>query len=248
MVRLPLILACLAILAQPAGAVARIRTIAPSRITETTPRLHFLYSYPVAAAAIPELAALLRKDGLESLAESRRDAAADGRGRRAGPDEVEQEWQVTANTRDLLALTAIASTYQDGSPHGYFRYLKLIWSRPARRMIELAELFSDRQKGVEQLMLQLCAKLHSERAARRLEEGGGRAMSMPCPSSEGVAIVPVAEPGGKIRSFRMMLTGDQTPDGYAGGSYEVETPVSPALAALVDPDLRESFLAQPQPQ
>jgi hypothetical protein len=240
MIRLLLAIAVLAMLPGCGRAAARQGTPPPSKIAESTPRLHFLYSYPAQAAAIPELAALLRKDGLESLAESRRDAAADRRNPRDGPDEIEQVWEVTADTRDLLALTAIASTYINGSAHGYYAHRKVIWSRPERRMIELAELFSDRGRGVELLMADLCARLRSARA-KRWRERGGRPMPMECPRADDAAVVPVAGPDGRIRSFRMMLSGDETPDGYAGGSYEIEAPVTPAVAALISPALRGSF-------
>ncbi|HEX8241534.1 MAG TPA: hypothetical protein VF574_17490 [Allosphingosinicella sp.] len=241
MPRFPLVLAALALLAPVAPATAQSRTTRPSRITETSPRLHFLYSYPAQAAAIPPLAARLRREGLASLAEARRDAAAAGRGPRSGPDQVEQVWEVSANTPDLLALGSSASTYQDGSAHGYSAYETLIWDRARRRAIELSELFSDRRRGITQLMTELCARLNVARAQRWREQGDGRPPPMRCPDPEEVAIAPGSEHAGKIESFHMIVTGEQTPDGYAGGSYEVEALLSPAIRALIRPDLRRSF-------
>jgi hypothetical protein len=243
MVRLLLILACLAILAQPAGAAARIRTTAPLRITETTARLHFLYSYPAEAAAIPELGALLRKEGLDRLAESR-PLADDKRLRpRAGPDAFEQVWEVSADTGDLLALTAAASAYQDGAAHGHFAYRTLIWSRSARRALGVAELFTDGEKGVASLLAGFCPTLAAARADRWRPDW--------CPEAA-AAIVPFAARGDKIRSFRMMVSGDDTPAGYAGGAHEIVAPVTPSILTLIRPALRRSFEVSPgsdrQPQ
>ena len=149
-------------------------------------------------------------------------------------------WEVTADTRNLLALTSVADTYIDGSAHGYYAHRKVIWSRPARRTIELAELFSDRERGVELLMADLCARLRSAREERESHRGR-RPMPMKCPRADDTVVVPVAGRDGRIGSFRMLLSGDETPDGYAGGGYEIEAPVTPALVALVDPALRGSF-------
>lgn len=209
-------------------------------IKETTSKLHFLHSYPAQAAAIPELGALLRKEGLERLAQARQDSTVVGFPPRRGPDEVEQVWEVSADTADLLALSSTASTYQDGAAHGYFSYHSLIWGRSAGRPLKLSELFSDRT-GVAMLQAELCARLRSEREARRRGRGNGPSAPMDCPTADETDIAPVAERGGRIRSFRMRVTGDETPDGYAGGSYEIEAPVTPAVVALVQPALRGSF-------
>jgi hypothetical protein len=224
------------------GCAREVPAAAPraTAIKQTTSRLHFLHSYPPQAAAIPELGALLRKEGLERLAEARRDSAEVGFPPRRSPDKVEQVWEVGADTADLLALSSTASTYQDGAAHGYFSYHSLIWGRSPGRPLKLSELFSDRT-GVAMLLAELCARLISEREARWREEGDGRPGSMSCPTADETDIAPVAERGGRIRSFRMRLTGDETPDGYAGGSYEIEAPVTAALVALVKPALRGSF-------
>ena len=209
-------------------------------IKQSTPSLRFLHSYPAQAAAIPGLAALLRKEGLERLAEARLDSKVVSFPPRNGPDEVEQVWEVSADTADLLALSSTASTYQDGAAHGYFSYHTLIWGRSAGRPLKLSELFSDRS-GVAMLLEALCAKLISERETRWRERGNGRPGPMACPKADETDIAPVAPRGGRIRSFLMRLTGDETPDGYAGGSYEIEAPATAALVALVKPDLRGSF-------
>lgn len=234
MIRLLLALAALPLLQGCTRAAAPQGAPAPSGIGISTAKLSFLYSYPAEAAAIPELAALLHKDGTERLAEAQRDAAARRRPR-SGPDKVEQSWEVTADTRDLLALISIASTYQDGSAHGYYAFRTLIWHRPASRKVRLDELFSDRRTGSAELMAELCDELRGVRAARRRPE------PMPCPRADTAAVVPVAGRTNRIKSFRMLLTGDETPEGYAGGSLEIEIPVSPTVAARIDPALRGSF-------
>lgn len=241
MIRIALVPACILLALFPACSALRGSDFGPMQIAEITPRLRFLHSYPYEAAAIPELGALLRAEGLASLAESRRDSAAQGRRPRSGPDEVEQLWEVTADTPDLLALSSTVSTYQDGSAHGYYAFRSLIWGRSAGRPLKLSELFPDR-KGVAHLMADLCARLMSAREARSRERGRDRPAPMACPSVGEADIVPLAERGGRIRSFRMRLTGDETPDGYAGGSYEVEAVMTPGLLALIDPALRDSFL------
>lgn len=240
MLRLPLALAAFAIVQACASADDLSKTPQPSKIEERSAALRFLHSYPYEAAAIPELGALLRNEGLERLAEARRDSTVEGSRPRSGPDEVEQVWEVTADTTDLLALSSTASTYQDGAAHGYYSYHSLIWGRSAGRPLKLSDLFSDR-RGVAMLLAELCARLVSEREARWRERGNGRPAPMACPAVDETDIAPVAERGGGIRSFRMRVTGDETPDGYAGGSYEIEAPVTAALLALVEPALRGSF-------
>jgi hypothetical protein len=158
---------------------------------------------------------------------------------------VEQAWEITADTRDLIALSAVGSTFQDGSAHGYYGFRKMIWGKAARRPLSLGELFSD-ERGPAELMSGLCARLNSARAERLRERGGGGSAAMACPVPDDASIVPIAD-NGKIRSFRMMLTGDETPGGYAEGSYEIEAPVTAGLAALIAPAFRDSFNSRRHP-
>ncbi len=220
-------------------AAARPAPARPVRIAETGPDYRFLYTYPAAAAAIPGLSRSLRKEAAEALADLRGQA---GAGREAGanyPMTYDQEWRIAANTRQLLAISAIASAYWGGS-HGAERHLAVMWSKSANRRLALGELFSRPKTGLAVLSAAFCSQFTAMRRARLAKEGE-KAGPTRCPEAEQAAIVPVAGRGGGIARFRMMLGGEETQDGYAGGSYEIYVPVSTRIRALIKPRFAQSF-------
>lgn len=244
MFRFALLSPALALFLSPLGPPPATERPPGHVLSESTAQLSFLYLIPVEAASIPELRLALVKDAQESLAGSRKDAAARPAASRSGPDLVEEIWAVSADTPQLLAMVSTPSTVQDGAAHGHFAYRGLIWSRAGRRPLALADLFADRVAAA-MLMAGLCERLRTARAQRWRDERGGRPLPMDCPRADEATVALVAGAGGpkRVAAFRMMLTGEQTPDGYAGGSYEVDVAVTPALRAQIRPDLRAAFEA-----
>jgi hypothetical protein len=212
------------------------------RIVETGPRHRFLYSYPASAAAIPSLDSVLRKEAREELTNLRESAKVGADGVQY-PITYDQQWSITADTPNLLAMSSISDAYW-GGPHGEFGYRTLIWGKSINRPLVLAELFSKPRTAFAGLTAEFCRRFRTLRAAR-LREGGETPSATRCPEAEFASIVPVAGRDRKIRGFRMLLTGEQTQEVRPGGSYEFDIPLSPAIRRLVRPRFAAS-LAPPR--
>jgi hypothetical protein len=157
----------------------------------------------------------------------------------------DQKWRVTANTRDLLAMYSIGAAFWGGA-HGEEGYRTMIWGKAANRPLVLGDLFARPQAGLSRLTREFCPKFARERADRRRKEGDPAPPPLPCPDAARAAVVPLAEPGGRIVAFRMMLTGADILDGRLSGSYSIDIPVSPEVRLLLSPRFAGSFRRQPQ--
>jgi hypothetical protein len=233
-------------LAGPAakGALPHPSAARPVRIVEIRPRHRFHYSYPASAAVIPALDRLLRKEAREELTDLREQARIPQSGI-SYPMTYDQEWSVTADTRNLLALSSIGAVFWGGA-HGMEGYRTMIWGKIASRPLALGELFTRPHAGLARLTSEFCPKFTRARAARQRADAAAVAAPLPCPDAAKTAVVPLAGRGGRIVGFRMMLTGEDIPDGRPDGSYEIDIPLSPALRLLLSPRFAAPFRRQPQ--
>ena len=201
-------------------------------IEETRRGYSFTYSYPLEAAAIPALDALLREEARQLRTQSRiafdefrRDA---GRGASdLPPHEFSKEWRVHAHLPELVSLTATSFSYTGGA-HGISGYDQLIWDRSARERIAFEDLFSDPEAALAAMTPQFCALLDAERARRREGEEGRE----DCPAIADHPIALVTGPSGRIETFQVLIE-PYAAGSYAEGTYEISVPVSEAVLALV---------------
>ncbi|MDQ4087786.1 MAG: DUF4163 domain-containing protein [Pseudomonadota bacterium] len=200
-------------------------------IERTTRTYSFTYTYPLEAAAIPALDALLRRDARE--AEARVRGAAEELRAEAGndpdilPHQFQQEWRVDAHLSELVALSASIFSFTGGA-HGMSRYEQLLWDRSAGERIPFADLFSDPDAALNAMRPQFCALLDAERARRR-EGGEGRS---DCPELADHPITLVTGPSGRIETLRVLIE-PYAAGSYAEGTYEIDVPVSDEVLRLV---------------
>jgi hypothetical protein len=226
--------------AVPSGKGLRARPSTRAvRIVDKGPRHRFLYSYPALAAAIPALDRALRGEARRELTDLLNEIRIPAAGVNY-PMTYEQEWAITANTPDLLAMSSIGAAYWGGA-HGLEGYRTMLWGKAGRRPLAFGDLFSRPQAALARLTREFCPAFTRKRADRRREEGEAVPAPLPCPNAARVAIVPLARRGTTVDRFRMMLTGDDILDGRPGGSYEIDIGVSPAIRALVRPQFSASF-------
>jgi hypothetical protein len=222
-----------AIAPEPASPSAR-------RIVEERPGLHFIYFYPSAAAAIPEIRAMLETEASRDLTEARDDVKRTGASRKRGKVQSTTEWELAADSGDLLVLRAVAYAYYPPTPHGRSWYRTLIWSRSSARALELPELFSDAGRAGALLDAEICPLLNAKRTQRWIEQGNHVPEPLNCADYHH-SMLPSGGRGVPIARWRLLLTSDSTPDGYAGGDYEIEFPVSAAVRTLIKPEYRSAF-------
>ena len=200
-------------------------------IEETTPAYSFTYSWPLEAAAIPALDALLREDALDQrnrIREAAAEAAAEfGTETGPPPHEFSQHWRVDANLDELVALTAETYTFAGGA-HGNSMYDELIWDRSARERIAFEDLFTDAEAALAAIAPAFCAALQAERAVRRDGDEGRD----DCPDVADHPVALVTGPSGRIETFRVLIE-PYAAGSYAEGTYEIDVPISDEVLELI---------------
>jgi hypothetical protein len=193
----------------------------------------FAFAYPAAAARIPALDALLRR-AKDVAAREFRTLAEHARAHPGQWFHEEAIYRVDADLAELLALSFETSNYQGGA-HGDYGGGTLIWDKAANRPIEFGALFRDRPAAFAEVARLFCPPFNQVRR-RSFERGGGRVVDR-CPDPPYYPAL-VANPGGRIATLRLLFVQH---DGYAGGSYTVEIPVTPGLIVLLRPRFRAAF-------
>lgn len=201
-------------------------------VEEARPGFEFSYSWPIEAAAIPALDALLREEATRLRTESRASAEEmrrelGGDGGERPPYMFDKQWRTDANLDELVALSAAVYSYSGGA-HGNSFYDALIWDRSARERIAFEDLFSDPEAAIAALTPAFCAALQAERAQRREGEEGRD----DCPAIGDHPVALITGPSGRIETFRVLIE-PYAAGSYAEGTYEIDVPVSDPVLRLV---------------
>ena len=200
---------------------------------EAGPNYAFAFAYPAQAARIPALDALLR--GRKALAARELPSLAGlARERPGWRFHDEAIYRVDADVPPLLALSFETSNYYGGA-HGDYGGGTLIWDKAANRAIAFGALFRDRASAFAEVARLFCPEFNRERRAN-FERGGGRVVDR-CPVPPYHPALVVGR-GGRIASLRLSFVQH---DGYAGGSYRVDIPVTASLIALLKLRFRAAF-------
>ena len=201
-------------------------------VEEARRGFEFSYTWPLEAAAIPALDALLREEAMRLRAESRA-AAAEMRREFAGsgadrpPYTFEKAWRTDANLDELVALSAVVHTYSGGA-HGNAMYDALIWDRSARERIAFEDLFDDPDAALAAMTPPFCSGLQEERARRRESQEGRD----DCPAIADHPVALITGPSGRIETFRVLIE-PYAAGSYAEGTYEIDVPISDEVLRLV---------------
>jgi hypothetical protein len=206
----------------------------------------FSYAYPAAAAAIPELKALLDEDRdgrrgslFHDAREARLEAKANDYPFR--PYALGYDWQVVTELPGWLSLSA--GVFSDtGGAHPNHWPEALLWDKNAKQRRAAADLFVSPQALAGAIRDPFCAELDKQRAERRgarVDPSSGDEFDQ-CidPLKEAVIL---GSSNGKTFDRIGILVGPYSAGPYAEGDYEVTVPVTGAVMRALKPHYRASF-------
>jgi hypothetical protein len=214
---------------------------------EKTDLLDFAYSYPAAAAAVPQVAALLDKRAADAKAGALKEAR-DDRSAAAKDDFpfhahlYHADWTAAGDTPRFLSLVGEIGTYTGGA-HGMTVYQPLLWDKTAGKEVDPAYLYTSAAAAEAALRTRFCDALDRERAKKRGEPV--KRSDQPfddCIDPMKETLVPTASGQRAVDGLTVYVAPyDAGP--YAEGSYEIPLPVDAALLKAVKPEYRGAFAA-----
>lgn len=230
-----------------APAPAPLPSATPVARAEKTDLIDYSFAYPAAAAAVPQVAALLDKRAAAARAEAVKEARED---KKAATDAgfpfrahyYHADWTVAADTPRFLSLVGEVATYTGGA-HGMTVYQPLLWDKQAGREVDAADLFTSAAAAEAALRPRFCDALDRERAKKR----GEPVTRSDEPFSDCIdpmkeTLVPAASGAGAADGFTVYVAPyDAGP--YAEGSYEIPVSVDASVLKAIKPEYRGAFAA-----
>jgi hypothetical protein len=243
--------------AAPAAARASASAAAPSPSAGAEPAVarnekvsndlyEFEYSYPAAAAAIPDLRKWLDAD----LEEERRELI------EGAQEQLEQSkkngfpfhpfgywaaWKVVTDLPGWLSLSGSVSTYEGGA-HPNHGFDALLWDRQANLRREPEDLFVSEAALSRAIRRDFCRELDTQRAKKR---GAPIDPQSDDPFDECIdpaeSTVILGSSNSKTFDRIGILVAPYAAGPYAEGEYEVTLPVTDAVLAAVKPEYRAAF-------
>ncbi|MFM9936995.1 MAG: DUF3298 and DUF4163 domain-containing protein [Novosphingobium sp.] len=217
-------------------------------VREKTEFYEFAYSYPIDAAAIPDLRDWLEADlaktrtGLVSEAKEGRDDAK-ANAYPFNPYSASSAWKVVTNLPGWLSLSALSGSYTGGA-HGSFAFDAVVWDKSANMRRAATDLFTAPSALKAAILKPFCAELSRQRAKKRAGErvGDSNDEFNTCvdPLEQTVILGSTSRKGFDRIGF---LIAPYNAGPYAEGTYEVTLPVTPAVFAAVKPEYRAAFVA-----
>jgi hypothetical protein len=213
-------------------------------IAKRGPNWTYAFVYPPEAARIPALDSWLRSQSEEDLRTEKDENDADGLGALAryakehpeGRFFSEKVYAVDSDLPPLLALSKWTSEYSGGA-HGWFAFETLLWDKSRNRVLKPEELFSDPSAANAEIRNQLCPALIELRRSRN-SEFSGRCEEPPYDTMTLLAA------RGRVTTLKVTFN---ELDGYAGGTYTVDVPVTRRLLDLVAQRFRAGFALSASP-
>ncbi len=206
----------------------------------------FDYSYPVAAARIPALKALLDAEASKARAalaaeakEGKADAKANGFD--FNPYDESTNWQVVTELPTFLSLSAGLSSYTGGA-HPNHGYRALLWDKKAGKRIVPADLFISKPALSAAIRLPFCDVLDRQRAERRGEKVNRASGDEFDKCIDPVDSTLILGSSDRQHFDRIgVLVGPYEAGPYAEGDYEITLKVTPKVLAAVKPAYRATF-------
>lgn len=216
-----------------------------SDVEETNDLIAFAYSYPLEAARIPELAALLdaaraaQRSALVDAA-ARDKAVADKEGFSYRAHSHLQSWKRIADTPRFLSLSSEIATYMGGA-HGMQSFDSLLWDRSHAKRLKPLDLFKSGEAFDKAANDDLCAAIERAKAARGIS--WSRDPDSPfgkCPSAS-TQTVWLGSSDGKYLDRLTIAIAPYEIGPYAEGSYKINLPMSEAIVNAVKPEYARDF-------
>ncbi|WP_081944695.1 DUF4163 domain-containing protein [Sphingopyxis sp. MWB1] len=217
-----------------------------SEVKEENDLIHFAYSYPREAAAIPKLAAWLdadREAKREALInDSRRDkASAEQGGYPYRAHSHLQTWKLVTSTPRFVSLSSEIGTYTGGA-HGMQSFDTLIWDRNRAMQIKPLDMFTSASAFDAAIRDKFCAGI--ERAKATIGVEPTRDADSPfakCPPASAQTVW-IGSSDGKYLDRLTIAIAPYEVGPYAEGSYLVNIPMTGALVKAVKPEYAREFL------
>lgn len=206
--------------------------------------LEFEYSWPAAVGREPQLAALLKQNLDNDLAQTKEsweasyaDCPTDAVSCRTYS--FSNAYQVVADLPRFLSLSRDFAEYTGGA-HGIYDKSGTVWDREAKALVDPKAMFGPGLAAA--LGEKACAALDAERRKRRDGAIAGDASEWPnnCPTLDEAALL-VGSSNGKTFDRVGIYYGPYVAGPYAEGAYEVDLPVDAAILGAVRPDYAKAF-------
>lgn len=231
-----------------AGQAAPSTPLGNAAISFEADKVEFRYSWPAAAARIPELDAWLRGNGerlrKETQEGARRDQEAAKRGDYAFTGySYTEDWHVAADLPALLVMESEGYSFTGGA-HGMPIVTALFWDKAGRQRLATSALF-DVPALIAAIRDRFCKALDAERARRRGEpvdpgDPGPIPGFVECVDPAKQTILPASKGGEALDTVRIVIMPYEAGP-YAEGIYEIDLPVDESVLRAVKPAWRSSF-------
>lgn len=230
-----------------ASASASPTTAPVARSLEEETKLYSLsYSYPVEAAAIPALAAVLeaelkqhRGEVIKDAGEGQKDAKEAGYEFRPFARGV--DWSLVTETPGWVSLLAEVYTYSGGA-HPNHDFAAMLWDKAAGQRRAASDLFVSPKALSKAIRNDFCREIDKQRAEKRgepVKRGESGVFDDCIDPLESTLILGSSNRRTFDRIGIMVAPYDAGP--YAEGDYEVTLPVGPAVLAVVRPEFKAAF-------
>ncbi|WP_298188672.1 DUF4163 domain-containing protein [Novosphingobium sp.] len=225
------------------------QTAAARKVSEKTDLYEFDYSYPIEAAAIPDLRDWLEADlgrtkaALVADAKEGREAAMAG-GYPFNAYTATSNWQVVTDLPGWLSLSTLVGSYTGGA-HPNYGFDAFLWDKTPNQKRAAADLFTSKAALKAAVLKAFCAELQRQRAKKRegAQLGDPEDEFNTCidPTEQTVILGSKGRKGFDRIGF---LVAPYNAGPYAEGSYEVTLPVTAAVIAAAKPEYKAAFMAQ----
>lgn len=234
--------------APPPPPVPPSQIAAARKVSEKTDLYEFDYSYPLAAATIPDLRDWLEADLARTKAalvadakDGREDAKAGGYPFNAYT--ASSQWQVVTDLPGWLSLSTLVGSYTGGA-HPNYGFDTILWDKAQNRKRAAIDLFASKEALKAAVVKAFCAELQRQRARKRAgqEAGGPDGEFNKCidPTEQTVILGSKSHMGFDRIGF---LISPYAAGPYAEGSYEVTLPVTSAVIGAAKPEYKAAFVA-----
>jgi hypothetical protein len=212
-------------------------------IGRDTGQYRFAFAWPVTAARIAPLDAILRDEARRHEDWMRvRSALAWAERAEAGGEEYafqyEEGWSLDAALPELVAASGAAQAYTGGA-HGGMAFYSLLLDRRTGTRLELEDLFTDPEAGLAAVQASLCPALAAE-VLRRRGEGGAE---HECPAAAAYPVTLVCGAAPRI-DLMVALFNPYVVGSWVEGPYDIAFPVTPRILAALKPEYRTAFVAR----
>lgn len=245
--------------AMPAANAANMATPVPEAtgvqagnkvVSHEEDKIEFRYSWPVEAAAIPEL-----DRWLDGNAEALKKKTVDGgRNEQASAKKdayvfngysYSEDWHVVADVPRLLILQSDGYSYTGGA-HGMPIVTALFWDKSKKQRLATGAIF-DMPALTTGIKERFCKALDAERAERRgapvnADDPDELPDFVQCVDIAKQTILPVSLKGEAIDTLRIVIMPYEAGP-YAEGIYEIDLPIDAAVRKAVKPAYIAAFSA-----